>query len=404
MVILGYTLDLAFLERVCLPQARQLGARVTVLADGGQSMHDAVDVRLAGRAYQHGLTATTGAFHPKVAVLLGDHHAWAAIGSGNPTMAGWGRNHELWCVIRGARDHGPRVQAELGNWLHRLPETVPMPSWIAATLRDVGRGLVPTTIDNTHTDVSLLHNLDQADHRPTRYRRDGGARLAAPFLDPTGGAVQDVIARSTPRRLRIALQPTMSSFDGKGLIDAVLAVDDVAFVGVDEARTLHGKLIEWTSPDGSTVAVVGSPNLTSAALCGTVQDGHNCELAVRASVGASLLPAGEPLTRAEIIGTPVEPARHRRPDRFRPSAAGLPARRRRARRRARVQACRRCHSRDLRRWVTGVVGGQGGDQGRDDPDVRNHHGPVRRARGVGGCGPCCRDAFAGSASSRHRCS
>jgi hypothetical protein len=54
LVVLGYTLDLAFLERVCLPQARQLGARVTVLADGGQSVHDAVDVRLAGRFYQQG--------------------------------------------------------------------------------------------------------------------------------------------------------------------------------------------------------------------------------------------------------------------------------------------------------------------------------------------------------------
>ena len=161
MVILGYTLDLAFLERVCLLQARQLGARVTVLSDGGQSMHDAVDVRLAGRAYQHGFTATSGAFHPKLAVLLGDHQAWAAIGSGNPTMAGWGHNHELWCVIRGSRDHGPRVQADLGRWLRRLPEAVPMPSWIAGTLRDVGSRLVPVTIDDIHNDVGLLHNLDR---------------------------------------------------------------------------------------------------------------------------------------------------------------------------------------------------------------------------------------------------
>ena len=303
MVILGYTLDLAFLERVCLPQARQLGARVTVLSDGGQSTHDAVDVRLAGRAYQHGFTATSGAFHPKLAVLIGDHQAWAAIGSGNPTMAGWGHNHELWCVVRGSRDHGPQVQADLGRWLRRLPEAVPMPSWIAETLRDVGSRLVPVTIDDTHTDVSLLHNLDQPIVDQLELGDVEELRLAAPFVDPTGSALHEVIARSSPRRLRIALQPTLSSFNGRALLDAVHAVDDVAFTAVDEARTLHGKLIEWTSPDGATTAVVGSPNLTNAALGGTVGDDHNCELAIRAPVGASLFPDGEPIARADVART-----------------------------------------------------------------------------------------------------
>ena len=99
-----------------------------------------------------------------------------------------------------------------------------------------------------------------------------------------------MIARSSPRRLRIALQPTLSSFNGRALVEAVQAVDDVAFTGVDEARTLHGKLIEWTSPEGSTTAVVGSPNLTTAALCGTVGDGHNCELAIRSPVARACFP------------------------------------------------------------------------------------------------------------------
>ena len=147
LLILGYTVDLAFLERFCVPAARQLGARVTVLGDSARSVHDAVDVRFAGRAYQHGLAALGGAFHPKLAVLVGDEHLWMAIGSGNPTMSGWGHNNELWWVLRGRTDRGPQAQADLGVWLADLATRVSMPSWIAATIGQIGRRIVPQEVD-----------------------------------------------------------------------------------------------------------------------------------------------------------------------------------------------------------------------------------------------------------------
>lgn len=303
LVVLGYTLDLAFLERVCLAQARQLGARVTVLADGGQSIHAAVDVRRAGLDYQHGYTAMSGAFHPKLVVLLGDELVWAAIGSGNPTMAGWGHNHELWCVVRGTRTIGPLIQGDLGRWLLQLHDAVAMPSWIGETLRDVGARMIPTTIDGAHDDVALLHNLDLPMVDQLGRMAADELRLAAPFVDPTGRTVGELIARAAPQRLRIALQPSISSFNGRALLDAAAKVDDVAFTAVDETRTLHGKLIEWSSPNGSTTAVVGSPNLTDAALGGTVADGHNCELAVRAPVQTSLFPVGRALAAADVAAT-----------------------------------------------------------------------------------------------------
>lgn len=303
LVVLGYTLDLPLLERFAIPQARQLGARVTVLADAGHGVFDAVDVRFAGRVYQHGTAALAGAFHPKLALLVGDDLVWAAVGSGNPTLSGWGHNHELWCVVRGSRERGAQVQADLGRWLDRLPTAVPMPSWIDRTLREVGAAILPSTLDTAHRDVRLLHNLD----RPIIDQLDLGQveelRLAAPFVDPSGDAVRALLARSSPRRLRFALQRNWSSINGQQLLGAVRGVGDVAFTGVEEARTLHGKLIEWTAPDGSLVAVVGSPNLTAAALCGTVGAGHNCELAVRAPVRDSLFPEGRPLSTADVAAT-----------------------------------------------------------------------------------------------------
>ena len=107
VLIMGYTLDLVFLERYCVPTARALGARVTVLGDAGQAVHAAVDVRYAGRSYQHGHASCGGAFHPKLMALLGDEDIRIAVGSGNPTMSGWGHNHEIWLVLRSERQRGP---------------------------------------------------------------------------------------------------------------------------------------------------------------------------------------------------------------------------------------------------------------------------------------------------------
>ena len=301
LVVLGYTLDLAFLERFCIPQARQLGARVTVLADAGQSGHAAVDVRFAGRSYLHGVAALPGAFHPKLVVLLGDEHVWIALGSGNPTMAGWGHNHELWWVLRGHPATGPRVQDDLGSWLERLQEHVRMPSWIADTLAAVGRRVRPVTVDDSPPDVTLLHTLDRPIARQLPEGPTTELRLAAPFVDPSGRAVRELITRAQPGALRVALQQDLSSFDGRALVDAASGVGDVEFRAVDDERTLHGKLIEWSTPDGRTTAVVGSPNLTTAALLGTVADGHNCELAVLAPVRHSLLPAAEPLAVDDVL-------------------------------------------------------------------------------------------------------
>lgn len=300
LVVLGFTLDLAFFERFCVPPARQLGARVTVVADADQGKHDAVDVHFAGRSYQHGAAFLPGAFHPKVAVLLGDEHVWFAIGSGNPTMAGWGHNQELWFVLRGRVAIGPRVQADLGTWLQRLPDHVSMPSWIATSLVDVGRRLTPADVDDTHPDVHLLHNLDTSILNEIPDLTAAELRLAAPFVDSSGQAVRDLVDRAAPGRLRIALQRDMSSFNGKTLLDVTATVDDVEFRDVDDQRTMHGKLIEWTAPDGGTTAIVGSPNLTSAALLGSVGEGRNCELAVAAPVRESLLPDAQRLSTAEV--------------------------------------------------------------------------------------------------------
>ena len=53
LVLLGFTVNLPFLEKVAIRTARDLGARVTVIGDAAHGVYDPVDVRL--RSYFTGL-------------------------------------------------------------------------------------------------------------------------------------------------------------------------------------------------------------------------------------------------------------------------------------------------------------------------------------------------------------
>ncbi|MFF3178872.1 phospholipase D family protein [Rhodococcus pyridinivorans] len=65
----------------------------------------------------------------------------------------------------------------------------------------------------------------------------------------------------------------------------------VEFRFLDDVRTSHGKLIEWDDGTGTT-ALVGSANLTRAALLTTTRDGGNYELVAIHPVAQTLLPEG----------------------------------------------------------------------------------------------------------------
>ncbi|MFF8745261.1 hypothetical protein [Streptomyces californicus] len=123
-LFLGFTVDLRFLEKVAIPVARGLGARTAVIGDAAQGLYDPVDVRMAGRNYLHGLASCQRAFHPKVVLLVGEHACRLAVGSGNPTLSGWGANDELWTVVETEDDDSHALLADLADWLDALPSAV----------------------------------------------------------------------------------------------------------------------------------------------------------------------------------------------------------------------------------------------------------------------------------------
>ena len=289
LLLLGFTVDLPFLERVAISTARAMGARITVVGDVAMGSYDPIDVRMAGRAYFHGLAACSGAFHPKLAVLIGEHDVVAAVGSGNPTMAGWGYNDELWTVFRGGSSGAPDALTQIGAWLRELAApAVLIPEYVATLLDEVAAHLTGLPDEpGVSDDVRVLHNLrtpllDQLPRGPV-----DELCLYAPFFG-TGDALRQIIDRFDPARVVVGVQERWSSYDGNAIMRA-LAGRKSEIRRLAEQVPRHGKLLEWRRGD-AWWALTGSANLTGAAMLESTAAGGNCELAVLAPKAYTLMP------------------------------------------------------------------------------------------------------------------
>ncbi|MEW2279998.1 hypothetical protein AB0936_20520 [Streptomyces cyaneofuscatus] len=308
-LFLGFTVDLPFLEKVAIPVARGLGARTAVIGDAAQGLYDPVDVRMAGRNYLHGLASCQRAFHPKVVLLVGEHACRLAVGSGNPTLSGWGANDELWTVVETEDDDSHALLADLADWLDALPSAVELAPWSASHLAELAALLTERHVNapaGPETGARLLHNLQESllDQLPLGPVDE--LHAYAPFVDEAGHALSGLLGRLTPRRTILGLQPRWSSYDA-GAIKRALGGFDAQIRFLEETRMRHGKFVEWQA-GGRRYALTGSPNLTRAALCTSTRDGGNCELAVLAADTAPLLPEqGRITSLASLTGRTIRP-------------------------------------------------------------------------------------------------
>ncbi|MEV7529613.1 hypothetical protein ACIQNV_17040 [Streptomyces hydrogenans] len=320
-LVLGGTTDLPFLEAVAVPRARALGARVAVLGDAGHAPHEAVDVRPAGRGYLHGVASCHGAFHPQLALLLGDDACRVAIGSGDPTPSVWGSDDAPWTVV--ATDDGAShpLLADLADWLEALPDAVAMTPWWADHLRHLAELLTVLHCEAPPTDtegpeVELAHNLrtpliDLLPRHPV-----DELRLYAPFVDPSEELLRLLRERMSPGEITLGVQRGRSRHYSAGVRRAFEGHPAARVRELAETGTRHGRLVEWRVGD-TWHALTGSPDLTRAALVRAVGDAtggtaegpaRNCELAVIAHDTAPLPPDEGPVRPArELTGSTVTP-------------------------------------------------------------------------------------------------
>ena len=223
-------------------------------------------------------------------VLIGDDDVWVTLGSGNPTLSGWGHNDELWLVVRARRGSGPAALTQLGEWLFDLPDVVAMPSWIADTVRDLAMIVTPDEPDDSFPDLRIAGNL----RHPLVSLLPAGpvdaVGISAPYFDPRAAAVRTIVTTMRPAHLIVALQPRMTQYDGDTLTTAMSTVPATGVRLLPEERMRHGKLVEWTASN-SRAAMIGSANPTAAGLLATTLAGGNCELVAVCALDATLMPS-----------------------------------------------------------------------------------------------------------------
>lgn len=297
VLALTYTANLGFFEKFLIGRARALEAYTTVVSDAEMVIADPQVVRGAGIQYVDGRAHCPGgsAFHPKLLVVVGNHEARVAIGSGNLTTAGWHGNDEIWTVLRGSRVEAPDTFREIARFLRRL-ETGPI-AVSAEARRGIGRTAellesFPRSVVGPQLVSSIFGPI--VDQLPAIQADE--LLVYSPFLDREFRALEAMISRFRPKQCTVFLQPGIEA-NGQALEEWATG-NNVAIRWCKESPYRHGKLLEW-SVAGQRFALTGSPNISTPALLRRVgehsaeqsRDGYgNLELGLIDQISETLAP------------------------------------------------------------------------------------------------------------------
>lgn len=310
VLVLSYTADLRFFERVGLAEARAAGARVTVVHDVAADLVPADDVRHAGVHYTDVPVRcrSDGEFHPKLLIVAGSERALVAIGSGNATASGWHHNGELWTTLAADRDDWPSTFHDLAGWLRELPRFLYIDRFgadrIAAAAAILDHHPARTT------GPRLLHNLHAsiAGQLPAPAGTVTDLVFASPFIDNQAAALRWLTAHFEAGQVSFAV--TSNATADPDVLTEWAAEAGATLYAVAGSRYFHGKLVQWTDDD-VTHALVGSANVTAAAMLKTTGDRHgNCELGLLCRLGdvALMPPVDAELDDADAVrGIVAEP-------------------------------------------------------------------------------------------------
>lgn len=275
-----YALSLGFFEAAPLHALRRAGASdIRLLADvtGVAGALGEAGAREVGRSYAlEPVRADDGCFHAKFMLLDGETGPRMAIGSGNLTFGGWGRNLELVELLSPASASAAFADmadflAELGRAGHVTSAPSSTLSKWSATLRGAAGTGGPRVLHSLRVPLAeqiagLATELGGALRLTVASPYYGRARAVARLAGLLG---LDHVHVHVPARLPLGGEHF--DFDAEPTATAVVVEE------LDEAsaRPMHAKLIEVACRD-ATLRISGSVNASGPALATR----RNVELAV----------------------------------------------------------------------------------------------------------------------------
>lgn len=282
-----YSLSLTFFESVILRELRQKGCReIWIAADAHGYQASLMERRSHGVGQEYHLVPVAlphGVFHPKCCYLQSDEDGDVlAVGSGNLTFGGYGRNLEVLDVVSPQTE--PECFHEFGRLLNALKLRndiyCPDKRWMDAFADRAFESAGDIADTSAASAPRLLHSVDKPiidQLAELLVDKASQITILSPYYDNDGKSVRKIIERFRPAEVRIGLPPAphLSSFpfpiteSWEPLPTAVRLSDD------EEKRSLHAKWIEFRTADG-TIVVTGSVNSTSQAMLTT----NNIEVAI----------------------------------------------------------------------------------------------------------------------------
>jgi len=276
-LITTFNATLPFYEEVLLRKLVAAGCRHNVvLMDRRQCAasweSQATRPRLAGHAYTLLPIGVSGAFHPKVCLLLGAKKASILVGSHNLTLSGLGFNREItnWIEVGGAKDgEGSAVLKAvwlmLREWIELERGKAPEPllesalaigrfiSPLIATAGDMGMSS-PAVLAQGPRGQALIDQLGERITAPVKRIAVLGA-----FFDRQLALLKELKARWPAADIVVGIDPDSVQHPGSYDGEIVRYVD--AREVADRAGYLHAKVLYLETHDAAVdVFVSGSAN------------------------------------------------------------------------------------------------------------------------------------------------
>lgn len=276
-----YALSLTFFETCVLRELRQQKCRqIYVIADvdGYQSSLSERRSTHVGHEYRVIPVALPyGVFHPKCTYLSGPDGDALAVGSGNITFGGYGRNLEVFEILD--PKSAPESFADFADFLEGLGKRediiIPDKTWIqqfASLARRQSLNIPPEPFPQPRLVHSAASPIIDQIEEAVFGREVSSVTVLSPFHDTNGSAVQKLAKRIGASKVKVAL-PTRHASETTFPFHVAKSwgIDLSAVTPEVESpnRCLHAKWFQIDIPGSDTITVTGSINATSKALCST---------------------------------------------------------------------------------------------------------------------------------------
>jgi hypothetical protein len=309
-VFLTYSLDLPFFERSAVRHLlRKRCNNIAVFADAAHVANELARLGepvwssrnwMFGRDYSLTGIRHSSAFHPKIALLVGDEIE-LLVGSGNLEPGGMRANleifHQISCNRSGTADSDARcLITQAWNYIVQQVATR-IPSVVKEQLRRIGE-FVPwiNKGESAGRQVRLVTGpkSDVVDILRGEIGKDHVRKLIvlSPFFDVRLEALKQLVATLRPDRTALLIQPETVSLPG----DQLASIRNLDLYGLKQLhpRYAHAKIViaECTT---KSILLAGSHNVSTPAF-----KGHNFEASLL-RIGSSHDPFTQQLELAEYI-------------------------------------------------------------------------------------------------------